>query len=349
MRRDIWKAFGITVFCIILDYATLAILPRLGLSYGDPLAPWLIFVFVRLFLFMAWGGLYGAWLKRRRPDVGSRRMAPPLIIVDALLTIVIFYGFYIEPFWLTVSRVQIETPDLKPGETLRIVHLSDLHTEHLTRREPEIVARVADLSPDVIFWTGDYLNLSFLEHDGVMTDTRQLLEQLSAPYGVYAVQGSVDGPLQMQALFSGSSIRVLDDEWIDLPWPGSPVRILGIANRDFPLDRQEFTQLAPDISESAYSILLYHSPDLAPEAAEIGMDLVLAGHTHGGQIRLPFYGAVVTFSRYGKRFEMGQYQIQDTTLYVSRGLGMEGWWFAPRARFLCPPEIVVIDLVGAQP
>ncbi|MBN1306175.1 MAG: metallophosphoesterase [Anaerolineales bacterium] len=71
--------------------------------------------------------------------------------------------------------------------------------------------------------------------------------------------------------------------------------------------------------------------------------MYLAGHTHGGQVRIPLYGALVTFSRYGKVFEMGEDHIEGTTLYVSRRLGMEGLGL-PRVCFLCPPEIVVIDL-----
>ena len=93
----------------------------------------------------------------------------------------------------------------------------------------------------------------------------------------------------------------------------------------------------------AYTLLLYHSPDLIETASSVGVDLYLAGHTHGGQVRLPFYGAVITFSAYGKQYEMGWYEVGATTLYVSRGLGMEGW-DAPRMRFLCPPEMEVVEL-----
>jgi predicted MPP superfamily phosphohydrolase len=97
----------------------------------------------------------------------------------------------------------------------------------------------------------------------------------------------------------------------------------------------------------AYTILLYHTPDLAEAAAAAGVDLYLAGHTHGGQIRLPWYGALTTSSAYGKRFEAGLYQVDLMSLYVSRGIGLEGLRL-PRARFLCPPEIIVIDMIGPE-
>jgi hypothetical protein len=82
-----------------------------------------------------------------------------------------------------------------------------------------------------------------------------------------------------------------------------------------------------------------------PAAATLGVDLYLAGHTHGGQWRLPGFGAILTSSRHWKRYEAGSYREDKTHLYVSRGIGMEGFG-APRARLFCPPEVVVIDLCG---
>jgi predicted MPP superfamily phosphohydrolase len=111
-------------------------------------------------------------------------------------------------------------------------------------------------------------------------------------------------------------------------------------------DQGALKTLLAQVPEQAYKLLLYHSPDLIEVAAEGGIDLYLAGHTHGGQIRLPVYGAVFTSSRLGKRYEMGQYTVGETVLYVNRGLGMEGS-IAPRARFLCPPEIAVVE-IGAN-
>jgi hypothetical protein len=89
--------------------------------------------------------------------------------------------------------------------------------------------------------------------------------------------------------------------------------------------------------------LLYHSPDLAPLAAKFDIDLQLSGHTHGGQVRLPFIGALFTGSLYGKRFEMGRYQLGKLILFITRGLGLEGA-AAPRVRFLCPPEVILWEI-----
>ena len=119
--------------------------------------------------------------------------------------------------------------------------------------------------------------------------------------------------------------------------------MIGISYSDHTRDRAALTHIMRQLPEDAYSILLYHPPDLADTAAELGIDLYLSGHTHAGQIRVPFYGALFTASIHHKQFERGRYDLGDTTLYVSRGIGMEGKG-APRARFLSPPEVVVIDL-----
>jgi predicted MPP superfamily phosphohydrolase len=84
-----------------------------------------------------------------------------------------------------------------------------------------------------------------------------------------------------------------------------------------------------------------------PQAVAHGLNLYLCGHTHGGQVRLPIYGALLTSSQLGKRYEMGHYREDDTHLYVSRGLGLEGL-SAPRVRFLCPPEMTLVTLRPAD-
>jgi hypothetical protein len=96
-------------------------------------------------------------------------------------------------------------------------------------------------------------------------------------------------------------------------------------------------------SDADLNILLYHSPDLASVAARSGIDIQFSGHTHGGQVRIPIIGAIFTSSLYGKQFESGRYDVEGMTLYVTRGIGLEGRG-APRVRFLCPPECTLWDI-----
>ncbi len=120
---------------------------------------------------------------------------------------------------------------------------------------------------------------------------------------------------------------------------GARLWLLGVRHTyDEPRDTRALTHLVTSTPADGVRILLYHTgPDAGRSPLDI--DLYPCGHTHGGQIRLPFYGALATSSRWGKRYEHGRYREGRTTLYVSRGLGVEGLG-APRARFLAPPEII---------
>ena len=254
-------------------------------------------------------------------------------------------GMVFEPYRLGVSSVPITAPAFLPGRPLRIVHLSDLHLERLTRREQEMLAQVTALQPDLIVLTGDYVNVDYRSDPLTWQQARSVLSHLHAPLGVYAVTGTpgVDTPAAVQAIFSGLEIVLLQDQVFHLELENQILYIIGVSNLGRERDAAALQSLSAQIPPDAYSLLLYHTPDLIETASAAGVDLYLAGHTHGGQIRLPFYGALVTLSAYGKQYEMGQYQLGPTTLYISRGLGMEGLGL-PRARFLCPPEIVLLEL-----
>ena len=114
-----------------------------------------------------------------------------------------------------------------------------------------------------------------------------------------------------------------------------------------PTDTANLVQLVDASPNGVPRILLYHTPDLMPLATKQGVDLYLSGHTHGGQIRAPFYGAILTSSQFGKRYEMGRYVEGKTDLYVSRGVGLEGMG-APRIRLFAPPEITLITIEGKK-
>jgi predicted MPP superfamily phosphohydrolase len=111
------------------------------------------------------------------------------------------------------------------------------------------------------------------------------------------------------------------------------------------IDADTFKNLIKLAPVDSTRVLLYHSPELMPVSQQYPVDLYLCGHTHGGQVRLPIYGAILTSSALGKQYEMGSYVENGTTLYISRGIGLEGL-SAPRMRLLCSPEIILFTLQG---
>jgi len=362
-RRAVLAALALASFGL-LDWALLAALPRLGLSYGPLTFPLIAITALRLVVFTLLAmSVYASysfnWLKslRRLPFLkalsgvyaagrSARILNAALLclwLANAALLALELDGLYLEPFDLRTSHVQLVGPLNASGQPLRILHLTDLHIERITRRERELIQRAAALHPDLILLTGDYTNVDYLDDERALRDTRTVLSQLSAPYGVYAVSGSTDSADLMENVFGGLPITVLADQLHKIQLGQQELYLVGVSNLGLRRDQQALAELMRQVSPAAYSILLYHTPDLVEVADRLHVDLYLAGHTHGGQVRLPIWGALITMSAYGKQYESGLYRLSSTALYVSRGIGLEGLSL-PRVRFLCPPELVVLDL-----
>lgn len=326
-RADVPEAIGLLLF-FYSDWLLILALPLAGKSYGPPQPPTLMLALLRL--------------------IPALLLPPPgLWVAQSFGTLLVIYAFWIEPHQIRLTRQTLESHKLKDGPPLRLLHLGDLHVERITARELQLVAMVESIAPDLILFSGDFLNLSNIDDPVAWEHCRSILSQLSAPLGVFAVTGSppVDQPPIVAQLLDGINIRWLKDEKVTLDHHGQRVDLIGITcTHRPPIDAPRLYE-ALGSQNGRFTILLYHTPDLAPEAARAGIDLQLSGHTHGGQVRLPFFGALYTSSLYGKQLEIGRIQIGTLTLYVTRGLGMEGKG-APRVRFLSPPEIVLWEVAG---
>jgi predicted MPP superfamily phosphohydrolase len=262
-------------------------------------------------------------------------------------SVLAFYALWIEPHRIGITRETLRSARLRPGRPLRVLHVGDLHIERVTGRERRLVELASELAPDLVLCSGDLLNTSYVHDPQAWADCRWVLERLGAPLGVFVVSGSPpsDPDEVMEPLLAGLPVRWLRDERVRLESRGQSLDLIGVGCTHRP--HEDRSRLEPLIGGPAdrFRLLLYHTPDLAPDAAELGVDLMLSGHTHGGQVRLPWLGAVFTSSLYGKAFEMGRYFQGGLTLYVTRGLGMEGS-VAPRVRLLCPPEVVLWEIDG---
>jgi predicted MPP superfamily phosphohydrolase len=268
-----------------------------------------------------------------------------LVIPNIFLLGLGIYGAYIEPFQLTVSQLDIPVMGLE--HPTRIVQLSDIHVERTTPRERALPQLVDSLEPDIIVISGDFVNESYTNDPLTIDALREVVGQLRSSYGVYGVNGNVETPKWLRDRLEGLDITVLDNEVIRIPEIGDNFVIVGLSYEEWVDDKETLSHLMTRVQPDDFSLLLYHKPDLAYAARDEHVDLFLTGHTHGGQVRLPFYGALITNSMYGKTFEMGLYQLGETTMFVSRGLGFTGG-VAPRIRLLAPPEVVVIDLIPEQ-
>jgi predicted MPP superfamily phosphohydrolase len=335
MVRGQWPAWAALWMVYLVDWALLASLPKFGRSFGPARPPTLILAVLRL--------------------PAALLPLPWMLAVQAVGTALVIYGFWIEPHRVGLTHLRLPTPKLNAGRPLRLLHLGDLHAEiAATSRERQTLAHVQAAEPDVIVFSGDCLNLSYLDDPRALAVARSFLGELHAPLGVFAVSGSpaVDRPEVAAAVWEGlDHVRWLRDEVVTLTHEGQAIQLAGLSCTHKPfVDGPRLFQVLGEANAgqpAPFRILLYHTPDLAPEAAEAGVDLQLSGHTHGGQVRLPGYGALIAASLYGKRYESGRRQEGALTLYVIRGIGMEGKG-APRVRFLCPPEIALWEIGGAK-
>ncbi|MBN1659328.1 MAG: metallophosphoesterase [Anaerolineae bacterium] len=336
---------GVALVFALADALLLWSLPRLGLSFGPVRGPALGIVWVVRLGLLGLLGLVAVRARERR----WRGAVALFLFANLALTGGAVYAYVVEPLWIETTYLEVTSGDLETtAPPVRIVHLTDLHVERYGPREAAVVEQVAALEPDLIVLTGDYLNMSNLSDPAAVAGFRRLAAQLHAPYGIYAVRGNVDPwPERMAELVEGTGITWLEQETAVVEVRGQRLALLGVACSWHEQNVAWLAQTAAGVARDEFTLLLFHSPDLIAEAAGLGVDLYLAGHTHGGQIALPFYGPVITFSRYGRQYARGEFQVGETTMYVSRGLGFEGG-SAPRARFLARPEIVVVEVGGIR-
>jgi predicted MPP superfamily phosphohydrolase len=278
------------------------------------------------------------------PRAPLRPASRVLLLLATLGVLCIAYGRLVEPRWLEVTHTRVSTRRLPPGHPgVRVVHLSDLHSDPEPRLEERLPAVVAELAPDLIVFTGDAAN-----SPGGLPVFRRSLTAVASIAPTYGVKGNWDvWYFRHLERFDGTGARELDGDHATVTVAGVSVHVTGVA-----FDREAALAEAVDaLPAGGPAIVLYHAPfpDLVDPADAARVDLFCAGHVHGGQVALPWYGALITLSRFGKRFERGLYPDADGfgfPLYVSRGIGMEG--AAPRVRFASRPEVALIELMPAR-
>jgi uncharacterized protein len=240
---------------------------------------------------------------------------------------------------LSIQRYSIGVAGLTAAR-VRVVQLTD---PHVTSALPwsyydRIHAAVRDLAPDLIFMTGDYVS----QADRIGLFARWLETLPRTPLGAFATLGNhdygTDSPEGVRGALRKAGVRVITGACETVTAGGAALRICGTDEPWGP------GLLSAAIRRNGPPLLaLTHSPDNIYELRDLGATAVFAGHTHGGQIRLPGVGALLVPSRFGRRFDRGHFLVNGTHLFVSAGLGAD----APPLRLWCPPELLVVDLVRA--
>jgi len=255
------------------------------------------------------------------------------------------YAFLVEPRWLELTRPRIHVRGLHPAlEGLRIALLTDMHAGAGTPLS--LIRRACRMamaeSPDLIALTGDFAADDAPGFGRVL----DALSCLRAPLGVYAVPGNHDYVVGIEAWHEAMRahpvIRDLTNAAVVRERGGARVCIAGVD--DYSLGRPRMEGLPPP-EERDFTLLLAHDPDQAERARRgyDAVDLVVSGHTHGGQVRLPWVGALQNPAQFDDLYEEGLTRRPWTQVYTSRGVGTV---HLP-VRFLCRPEVAVLELTGA--
>ena len=241
---------------------------------------------------------------------------------------------------LAVTRYRVSVPRLPPAfEGFTILHLTDLHSKSYGPRQSQLLELLSPLTFQMTAITGD----SIVGGECNISPLLDLLRGVNHK-PVYMVNGNHewanDSCAEVERHVSASGGVVLNNRAVRLQRGNEHIWVVGV---DDPITGHARLERAVRGTDGAPRILLAHAPTIAPEASEAGIDLVLAGHTHGGQVRLPLAGAVyVSRLGYFPHWSHGFYRVGGTGMVVNAGLGETS---AP-VRFNMDPEVVLVTLVS---
>ncbi len=259
------------------------------------------------------------------------------ILILIICILFIAYGLYngLEVTHYTYSDKELP----KEFDGFRIAFVSDLHCKMLGEKEKKLIHAITSLSPDIVVFTGDMIDGNHKD----ITPVKDLLSGLSGKYPMFAVSGNHEKDIlqnyeKLLAYYMEFGVYDLDDASFDLSVDGAHIGIYGISYRDSyyikKLDQK------PNKFNNKFNILLYHDATVFPQVSFYGYNLVISGHTHGGIIRLPFLGGLISNNiSFFSDYDNGVYHMNDSTLISNRGIGDA---FVPR--FYNRPEVVCVTL-----
>ncbi len=241
--------------------------------------------------------------------------APCVVIADAL---------WLEPQWVKIRRLRFSQD--KP--TYRFVHFTDLHHKGDRAHTQSVVNKINSLKPDFVCFTGD-----IMEEGKFLPEALEILAGVKAP--MYGVPGNHD--YWSRAPFGGISkcFAATGGGWLvnqQCVIAGGTINLIGLARfgRHYP---------PPSVKPGMKNILLMHYPAWVKQLGNEPFDLILAGHSHGGQVRIPFFGPIIV-PHMVDEYDLGLFHTPAGPLYVNPGIG----WYPIPVRFNCRPEITVIEI-----
>ena len=231
-------------------------------------------------------------------------------------------------------------PDAFHG--FKILHLSDLHIDGLAGLAERVADILQDMPVDLCVLTGDYRFRTTGSCQQVYPPMTRLLASVNARHGILGILGNHD-VAEMVPAFEQMGVQMLLNTAVEIRHEQHSLWVVGVDDPHY-YGCDDLPAALAHVPSDGFKILLVHTPELLAEAYAHGIHLYLCGHTHGGQICLPFFGPVVTHANCPRKFVRGAWQYGMVKGYTSPGVGCSG----VSARFLCAPEVVLIELCQTQ-
>ncbi len=262
-----------------------------------------------------------------------------------IITLVAIYVYY-ETHSIEVTKHTVESKDLpKELHGFTILHITDLHSKSFGKHNHHLLSLIKSMDFQCIAITGDLLGDRFYLYKNNFSTSLHLMSELKGMAPVFYVPGNHEQCIEYETFkqeLLKIGIHVLSNSNEPVYSNGATMYICGVEKSiTTPYDVEKAME---GIALGSITILLSHEPSILHKASEYAVTMILAGHTHGGQIRLPFIKSIFQKHNHYKRYASGWFTDQKTCMYVCRGLGNSGLPF----RFRCKPEIALLTLRNPQ-
>ena len=268
-----------------------------------------------------------------------------ILFLFLFIILVLLYARFIATSGLTTNEIVINDKNIPTSyDGLKIVHFSDLHyTRVITKKNiNKIIEEINLINPDIVFFTGDLVDSDKTLNDDDIKFLTESLSNIKTSYGKYAILGNHDianNYDDIVNIYNNSDFILLENSYDIIYSPNNEkIFIGGVNSVSHALNDISKTMSYFDNNDNnnTYTIILLHEPDYADDIINNyqNINLILAGHSHGGQVRLPIIGALYT-PKNGHKYVKGYYELNDTSLYVTSGIGVSRYNF----RLFNKPEI----------
>jgi len=273
--------------------------------------------------------------KDKVDNLNEKKKSNIFIYILLFISLLVLYSRYIEPFNPIIREYKIESVDIpKSFDGFKIIHFSDIHYGRTVDNKylNKIVDMINNQDPDLVFFTGDFLDRNNKLNEKQITTINSILSKIESTLGNYAVIGNHDMKyLSDYKKIMDNSFTILDNQEKTLYYnENESITLIGLAdNLESKVNYELFNK-----ENSNYTFVLVHEPDEFDNIKNYNFNIMMSGHSHNGQIRLPFIGAIYTPIG-SKTYYDNYYNINNKELFVSNGIGTSSIPF----RFLSKPSI----------